>query len=90
MPLREPRHGFTHREEWRQVEIRHRTRRLRMAVVFPKARPCRQAQVLQRSRHRAQALGPECFRNFPDGRQQVAWETKDVQPLEIYTLRWRW
>jgi hypothetical protein len=82
--------GFTKDDEWRQVEIRHRTRRLRLAVVFPKTRPCRQAQLIQRSRHRALPLGPEHFHALPDGRQRLAWEAKNVQPLEIYTLRWRW
>ena len=82
--------GFTQAEEWRQVEIRHRTRHLRLAVVFPKARPCQQAQLIQRSRHRVLPLGPEHLHALPDGRQRLAWETKNIQPLEIYTVKWRW
>ena len=82
--------GFTQAVEWRQVEIRHRTRHLRLAVVFPKARPCRQAQLIQRSRHRVLPLGPEHLHALPDGRQRLAWETKNIQPLEIYTVKWWW
>jgi hypothetical protein len=82
--------GFTNAEEWKQVEIRHRTHRVKMGVIFPKDRPCRQAQILQRSRKHAIVLGPEHFHRLPNGRQLVSWETQNVQPLEIFTLRWQW
>lgn len=83
-------HGFTKAEEWRQVEIRHRTRRLRLAVIFPKSRHCRKADLLQRSRNRLTPLGQEYRHELPDGRQVLAWQTQDIDPLEIYTLRWQW
>ena len=82
--------GFTHKEEWWEVELRHPTRWLRLSIVFPKGRPCRGASLTQRSRHRTQELGPECFSTLPDGRQQLHWETRNVQSLEVYTIRWSW
>ncbi len=83
-------HGFTKTEEWRQVEIRHDTRWLRLAVIFPKNRHCRKATLLQRSSNRLILLGQEHRHELPDGRQVLAWQTQEVSPLEIYTLRWQW
>jgi hypothetical protein len=82
--------GFTHAEEWFQVEIRHRTDRLRLAVVFPKKRAGRRAVLWQRSSHGTLELGREAFVDLPDGRQLVSWETVKVTPLDVFTLRWQW
>lgn len=82
--------GFTQAEEWYQAEIRHATRALRLAVVFPTARPCRRATLHTRRQHRTLVLGPDYLQTLPDGRQVLSWETKQVQELEIYTLRWQW
>lgn len=82
--------GFTGQEEWSQVEIRHKTRCLRMRVIFPKGRPCRSARLITRSRHTSRTLGPEHLHELPDGRQQLIWETRDIKQMEVYTLKWRW
>lgn len=82
--------GFTKREEWQQQEIRHKTRRLRMTVVLPKRRYCTQAIIKQRSTHKSTELGPEHFGEMADGRQVITWETKDIEPLEVFTLWWEW
>jgi hypothetical protein len=77
-------------EEWFQTEIRRRTRRLQMNVIFPKRRPCRRALLVRRSINRATVLGPDHFHTLPDGRQLVSWETNHVQGYDVYTLKWRW
>lgn len=82
--------AFTEGEEWCQVEIRHRTRRLKLSVTFPKDRHCISAQLLERSQHKATKLGIEQFAVLPDGRQVVTWERKDIKTFEIFTLKWRW
>jgi hypothetical protein len=82
--------GFVHREEWQQAEIRRRTRRLQMNVIFPQGRPCQQAVLTQRSHTRPTVLGPEHFRCLPDGRQLLTWETTHVCAYDIYTLKWHW
>lgn len=84
------RDGFVHQEEWYQAEIRHPTRRLRLAVIFPAARQCQRATLHERKGNRTHHLGPEQFQQLPDGRQLVAWETRQVRDLEMYTLRWVW
>lgn len=82
--------GFLKREEWWEVELRHPTRLLRLAILFPKGRPCTSAIITQRSRHRTWTLGPENIAVLPDGRQKLHWETQNVRSLEVYTLRWTW
>ena len=84
------RNTYTQPEEWRQVEIRHLTRRLKIAIIFPKERRCQRATLLQRSKHQTFVLGSEHFTNLPDGRQVLTWETSKIKQFEIYTIRWRW
>jgi hypothetical protein len=82
--------GFTQAEEWQQAEIRHHTRSLRLAIIFPQARPCRRASIRLRRRNQAITLGQEHFQQLPDGRQLLSWTTSNVRPLEVFTLRWQW
>ena len=81
---------FTKEEEWRQIEIRHKTRHLKNSIIFPKQRYCKRAVLQQRSRHRTIVLGPEFFSKMPDGRQKLTWETRKIRHFEIYTIRWTW
>lgn len=82
-------HGtFTQAEEWLQTEIRRRTRHLSMSIVFPRERRCQRAIVQQRTHNRVIELGPAHFHNLPDGRQRLQWETNQVRPYEVYTMRW--
>ncbi|MFC1976415.1 hypothetical protein ACFLXQ_08445 [Chloroflexota bacterium] len=87
---RTAKHGFTKAEESFQSEIRHRTKRLKMSVIFPKTRRCQRAVLLHRSRHQTRVLGPEYFTDLPDGRQMVTWETEKVKRFEVYSIKWRW
>lgn len=82
--------GFMQAKEWRQTEVRHPVRRLRLSVTFPARRHCRRASLLQRSYRRTIELGPEHFHKLADGRQMVRWETQNVLHYEVYTLQWEW
>jgi hypothetical protein len=82
--------SYTHREEWLQTEIRRRTRRLRMAVIFPKGRQAYEAVLVKRSTNQTSELGPDHFDTLPDGRRMVSWETVHIRGYEVYTLKWRW
>jgi hypothetical protein len=84
------RSSFTKAEEWRQVEIRHKTKRLKISIVFPRERHCQRAVLLRRSQPGTTILGPEHFTKLPDGRQMLTWEAKRIGRFEIYTIRWRW
>lgn len=82
--------AFLGREEWQQVEIRHHTQQLKMTIIFPKNRHCQRAVIQQRRRHWSIALDSQQMSVLPDGRQVVIWETKNIEPLEVYTLWWTW
>ena len=87
---REVRDGFARPEEWVEVETRYPTRRLKMAVVFPPGRPCRQARLIERRAERTTVLGRQCFRTTRTGQQMLTWETKRPVQRESYTLSWAW
>lgn len=82
--------SFTKADEWQQTEIRHRTRRLQLNILFPKRRRCQRASLTQRRQNRVHVLGPEHFHDLPDGRQLLTWESDRVYPYDIFTLRWHW
>lgn len=81
---------YTKAEEWRQVELRHKTKRLKISIIFPKNRGCKRAILQRRHQQQTKVLGPEHFTELPDGRQVLIWETKKIRRFEIYTLRWKW
>lgn len=82
--------SFLKPEEWQQVEIRHYTKHLKMTIIFPKERHCSRAMLQRRRHHQSMELTNEHFGILPDGRQMVTWETNEIDPLEVYTLRWEW
>ncbi len=84
------RDGFTKDEEWRQIELRHRTKRLKLAIVFPKERRCQRAVLIERSRNRTTVLDPKHFSDLPDGHQVLTWEPGKIRRFETYTIKWKW
>ena len=82
--------GFTEPNEWLQTEISHRTRHLRVSVIFPQGRPCQQALLVERNRNRITRLGASYFSRLPDGRQMLSWERGHPAINELYTLKWQW
>ena len=81
---------YERREEWQQVEIRHRTKHLRANILFPKNRHCKKAVVQLRRQHRSIELGRSNFGLLPDGREILQWEVSNIRPLEVITIRWTW
>lgn len=82
--------GFTEAEEYRQLEIRHPTRRIRISIIFPTARRCQRAVLIERGRRQSRVLGPEHFADLPDGRQQLSWEARRIRRFEVYAIKWCW
>lgn len=82
--------GFPIDDEWWQIAMQHRTRWLKLTIVFPESRPCRRAVLIERNRDRSTPLGPQHFVALLDGRQQVSWETRAPRQFETYTISWRW
>lgn len=81
---------FTKKEEWWQIEMQHRTRSAKLALLFPKQRHCTNAVVIERNRHRTTHLGARNFTVFRDGRQMLSWESVEPRRFETYTIKWTW
>lgn len=84
------RDGFIRPHEWFQTETPHRTKRLRISVVFPHERYCQRAVLVERNRNRATELRPSAFSRLADGRQMLSWETRRPCINELYTIKWQW
>ena len=82
--------GFTGRNEWWETEIYHRTKRLKVDVIFPRDRQFRKASVTLRSTNRTTPLGPRNFRFLNDGRQKLTWEIAKPKLHDRYILKWVW
>lgn len=82
--------GFTKRSEWWETEVYHRTRHLKVAIIFPAGRHCQRATITQRSTNKTTTLGPQHFQFLTDGRQTLTWETAKPKLHDRYVLKWRW
>ena len=82
--------GFTRSEELWETEIRHRTKQMKVRIVFPESRPPKAVSVVEQLRHRRRQLGPESIRRLPDGRWSVSWKSNRPKLNERYQLHWEW
>lgn len=82
--------GFTKAEEWFQTELNFKTRHVRVAVVFPRKRPCTRGVLVERNRNRTRVLGEGNLSTLADGRQVLSWEETNPPLNELYTLKWSW
>lgn len=82
--------GFMRSKELWETEIRHRTKRISMKVIFPKARPPLNTWIVETLRRRKNLLGPGAKRRLPDGRRLVTWECDRPKLNERYQLHWEW
>jgi hypothetical protein len=84
------RQGFLRRTEQWETHVTHRTRCLKINVIFPKSRPPRSTTLIEQSRQRSQSLGKSTQVELPDGRWLVAWETRRPRLYENYVIQWQW
>ena len=82
--------GFCEKEEWLETEIDHWMHKLKIAIIFPKERPCRRATLSRRSSGYTTMLTQEHFALLPDGRQKLTWETDHPKLHDCYTIKWVW
>jgi hypothetical protein len=81
---------FTRREGWWQVVMQHDTARLKLSILFPRARRCQRAFLIERTRNKTVPLKPEGWADLPDGRQILTWELNSPRRYETYTFQWHW
>lgn len=78
------------KEEWCQIEMQHRTRFAKIAVIFPKKRHCSEAVFVERTQNRTTHLDWRNFTVLADGRQLLSWENIEPRLFETYTVKWTW
>ena len=73
-----------------ETEISHRTRHVKIEVIFPRDRPPLRLSVVEGTRQRAYPLGVDAPAQLPNGRWLVSWETSRPRLYERYLLKWEW
>jgi hypothetical protein len=76
-------------EEW-SSEISHRTKWLKLQIVFPTTRPPQKVLAGEYLTRRTKPLSQEDIRKLPDGRWIAVWETSKPRLHEQYALKWEW
>ena len=84
------RDGFLRAQELWETEIRHKTRKLKVQIVFPKSRPPLRFWLEQNTQRKRKNIAKDALRQLPDGRWQMGWQTSKSQLNERYQLHWAW
>jgi hypothetical protein len=84
------RNGFLRETELWGTEVNHKTKQLRIRVIFPRSRPPRRVWVIESLRRRKRRLGEKSQTRLRDGRWLVVWETQKPRLNEQYQLQWEW
>jgi len=83
------RQGFLRQAEQWETHVTHRTKRLKINVVFPRSRPPKHTVLIEGNHQRSHDLGKRA-QVLPDGRWRVSWETHRPRLYENYVLQWEW
>ncbi|MCZ7570760.1 MAG: hypothetical protein M5U01_19545 [Ardenticatenaceae bacterium] len=83
-------HGFTRSTELWDTEVSHRTKRLKIQVIFPKSRPPLRAWLITDPVRQTHLISEDAQIQLPDGRWLVSWERRHPRLHGHYTLKWDW
>jgi len=64
--------------------------RLKLRIIFPRARPCQRATLTRRHTNETLVLDERHFRFLRDGRQELTWQTNRPRLHDCYTIKWEW
>ena len=82
--------GFLKTSEWLETEVDHLTSRLRITIIFPKARPCQRATLTRKNANKTVLLEEKHLRNLISGRQELGLSLDRPKLHECYTIKWDW
>ncbi len=83
-------HGFLLQTGFWATEINHRTRKMKVTVIFPKNRPPLRVLMVEKNRQQSYDLGKDAQVQLPDGRWQATWEKNQPRLYEQYIFNWEW
>jgi len=84
------RQGFLRRTGHWETHVVHRTRHVKVNVIFPKSRPPRRMMLIEGNRQRSHSLARSAQVELPDGRWLVTWEAHRPRLYETYIIQWEW
>lgn len=82
--------GFLKSDGYWDTVILHRTKSVKINVIFPKSRPPKRAVLIESNHRRRHLLGKDHFNTLSDGRIGISWEKKNPRLFEHYLLWWEW
>ena len=82
--------SFMRSKEIWETEVRHRTRQLKIRVIFPKERPPLRVSLVEGTRPRIFSLDERDKTRLADGRWLISLVNENPKLHEIYTIRWEW
>jgi hypothetical protein len=86
----EAHNGYIRTSELWATEVNHKTRWLKLQVIFPEVRPPLRAWLVESLHRRKHDLSNNAKMKLPDGRWMVSWETERPRLNEQYQLHWEW
>jgi hypothetical protein len=82
--------SFVREHELWETEILHKTKQLKVKIIFPASRLPRRAWIEEHLRRRRRLLGPESIHSLHDGRWQLSWRSDNPRLNERYQVHWEW
>jgi hypothetical protein len=84
------RNGFIRSTELWETEIRHRTKPLKIQLIFPKIRPPIKISLVEGLRNQTTPLSESEWKRLPDGRWLISWGIQRPSLYEQYRIQWEW
>ncbi len=82
--------GFLQRTGFWCTEINHRTKHIKIQMIFPKSRPPLRMWVVEKNLQNTRRLGDNAKKRLPDGKWLVTWKMVKPRLYEQYILNWEW
>lgn len=82
--------GFLKSYGYWGTAISHRTKVVRVVILFPESRPPQQAMITESTHRNKQMLPTEAIRQLADGRWCLTWEKAEPKLYENYVVSWDW
>lgn len=87
---RQVKRGWTHPEEWLEIAVNHRTRFVRVKVIFPATRLPQRATLTAVGTGATQSIDQHSWAVDEQGRTVIVWQKRSPVLGETYLLRWSW
>lgn len=82
--------GFLSSTGFWATEISHRTKQIKVHIIFPRTRPPMKVILIEKNRQKNIKLGKDYVKKLPDGNWEVSWERSQPRLYEQYLLNWEW